>query len=90
MTFTSLRDLGNIVAKAIDYDGAWPAIGGIRGNTVTDVELVAIGARVRGECFAPSPLLSQPRREKSVSEERSHLLNLDALIDQANRSRSPP
>ena len=61
MTFTSLRDLGNIVARAVEYEGEWPAIGGIQGNTVTDVELVAIGARVRGECF---PSLPSQEREK--------------------------
>ena len=71
MTFTSLRDVGNILVRAIDYEGEWPAIGGIRGSTVTDVELVAIGARVRGECPSSSP---SPGERNGRANERSRLL----------------
>ena len=50
VTYTAIRDLVNIVVKAIDYEGEWPTIGGINGNTLTLAEEIAIGERVRGKC----------------------------------------
>ncbi|KAK6497308.1 hypothetical protein TWF506_004781 [Arthrobotrys conoides] len=51
MTFTTVKDLSNIVAKAIDYEGEWPKAGGIMGNRVKVSELLDIGQRVRGRPF---------------------------------------
>ncbi|KAK6330097.1 hypothetical protein TWF718_003525 [Orbilia javanica] len=51
MTLTSVKDLANIVAKAVDYEGKWPTTGGIVGNKVTFSELLNIGLRVRGRPF---------------------------------------
>lgn len=48
ITLTTVRDLANIVAKAVEYDGEWPLVSGISGETVTAAELIAIGERVRG------------------------------------------
>ncbi|KAI0377878.1 NAD(P)-binding protein [Hypomontagnella monticulosa] len=48
ITLTSVADLAAVVAKAVDYEGAWPKIGGIRGNRVTFSQIVEIGRRVRG------------------------------------------
>lgn len=49
---TSFEDVGQIVAKAIDYEGDWPTVGSISGNTLTWNDLVAIGEKVRGKKFA--------------------------------------
>lgn len=48
MTFTTAQDLAAIVAEAINYEGVWPVIGGIRGNRVTASQVIEIGERVRG------------------------------------------
>ncbi|RVD88990.1 uncharacterized protein DFL_000014 [Arthrobotrys flagrans] len=52
MTFTAVKDLATIVAKAVDYQGKWPTTGGIMGNKVTFSELLEIGRRVRGRNFS--------------------------------------
>ncbi|KAK6361029.1 hypothetical protein TWF730_007144 [Orbilia blumenaviensis] len=51
ITFTSVKDLAAIIAKAIDYEGTWPTSGGIIGNRVTFRELLKIGQKVRGQPF---------------------------------------
>jgi hypothetical protein len=47
---TTLNDLVNVVVRAVDYEGEWPVIGGIRGETVSASELLEIGKKVRGMC----------------------------------------
>ena len=49
MSLTAVRDIAAIVACAVDYEGEWPKIGGIRGNRVTISQILEIGKRVRGE-----------------------------------------
>ncbi|ORY58079.1 uncharacterized protein BCR38DRAFT_353234, partial [Pseudomassariella vexata] len=51
MTLTTVADLAAVVAEAVDYDGRWPTIGGIRGNRLTFSEILDIGRRVRGLSF---------------------------------------
>jgi hypothetical protein len=48
MTLTTAADLAEIVARAVDYEGEWPRIGGIRGNRVTFTQILEIGERIRG------------------------------------------
>jgi hypothetical protein len=48
ISYTAIHDLVNIVVKAIDYEGEWPRVGGINGNTVSIAEEIAIGEKVRG------------------------------------------
>ncbi|KAI8946930.1 NAD(P)-binding protein [Xylaria longipes] len=52
MTFTTVADAAEVVARAVDYDGKWPTTGGIRGNRVSISQLLEIGSRVRGRPFA--------------------------------------
>jgi hypothetical protein len=54
MTLTSVQDVARAVAKAVDYEGQWPEIGGIRGNRLTVSQILQIGERVRGE-LQPHP-----------------------------------
>lgn len=49
VTYTAIHDFVNIVVKAVDYEGEWPTIGGINGNTLSLAEEIAIGERVRGK-----------------------------------------
>lgn len=48
MTLTTVQDIAGIIAQAVDYDGEWPEIGGIRGNRVTVSQILEIGEKVRG------------------------------------------
>ncbi|KAI0911430.1 hypothetical protein F4823DRAFT_560885 [Ustulina deusta] len=52
VTFTLIDDLARVVAEAIDYEGVWPADGGVAGWQTTSAELVRLGERLRGgQCF---------------------------------------
>ncbi|KAI0133553.1 hypothetical protein BJ170DRAFT_689956 [Xylariales sp. AK1849] len=49
VTYTAVEDIANVVARAIDYEGEWPVVGGIRGSQVTIAELLRIGETIRGK-----------------------------------------
>ncbi|KAK6353702.1 hypothetical protein TWF696_005663 [Orbilia brochopaga] len=51
MSLITVRDFCNIVARAIDYEGLWPVVGGIKGDELTVRQLIAIGEKVRGRSF---------------------------------------
>ncbi|KAK7432009.1 hypothetical protein QQZ08_001299 [Neonectria magnoliae] len=51
ITYTSVEDIANVVARAVDHEGVWPAIGGIRGSRVTIGELLQMGETIRGKPF---------------------------------------
>ncbi|KAK4184824.1 hypothetical protein QBC35DRAFT_505117 [Podospora australis] len=48
LTATSVKDMVNIVAKAVEYEGEWPKVGGIAGDTVTLAEILDLGKKIRG------------------------------------------
>ncbi|KAE8394149.1 hypothetical protein BDV23DRAFT_147960 [Aspergillus alliaceus] len=48
LTLTTVQDVANVVARAVDFEGEWPVVGGIRGTDVTIRQLVALGEKVRG------------------------------------------
>lgn len=48
LTLTTAQDLANIVALAVDYEGEWPVVGGIRGTEISIGDIVALGERIRG------------------------------------------
>lgn len=50
LTLTTVQDLAAVVAKAIDYEGEWPTVGGIRGAEVSVGQLLSLGEKVRGLC----------------------------------------
>lgn len=49
ITYTTVQDIANVVTRAVDYEGEWPVIGGIRGHKTTARELIAIAEGVLGE-----------------------------------------
>ncbi|MCJ1401942.1 hypothetical protein MMC11_005159 [Xylographa trunciseda] len=51
ITFTTVQDLANVVARAIDFEGEWPVVGGIRGAEMSIRELMALGEKIRGAPF---------------------------------------
>ncbi|KAI1162984.1 hypothetical protein F5B18DRAFT_652079 [Nemania serpens] len=52
MTLTSVADTAAVIARAVDYNGKWPAVGGIRGNRIAISQILEIGNRVRGRQLA--------------------------------------
>lgn len=48
ITWTTAKDLANVVAKAVEHEGEWPVVGGIRGDEVTIGEIIALGEKIRG------------------------------------------
>ncbi|KAH6697423.1 hypothetical protein F5X68DRAFT_226798 [Plectosphaerella plurivora] len=50
-TLTTVEDLAKVIVEAIDFPGEWPAVGGIRGATVTTNELIELGKSLRGSAF---------------------------------------
>ncbi|KAK3684123.1 hypothetical protein B0T22DRAFT_469635 [Podospora appendiculata] len=51
ITLTTAQDLANVVARAVDYEGEWPLVGGVKGGEVTLGGLIAIGEQIRGGPF---------------------------------------
>ncbi|KAF2804552.1 NAD(P)-binding protein [Mytilinidion resinicola] len=52
ITITTVQDLANVVAKAIDFEGEWPVVSGIRGVDMSVREVIALGEKIRGAPFA--------------------------------------
>jgi hypothetical protein len=43
-----VEDLSSVVAKAIDYDGEWPTLGGVVGSRVIVNDMVGLAEKLRG------------------------------------------
>jgi hypothetical protein len=48
LTLTTVEDVANVVARAVEYEGMWPEVGGIRGDEVSMSALIEKGESVRG------------------------------------------
>jgi hypothetical protein len=48
ITLTTVQDLANVVALAVEYKDEWPVVGGIRGTDISLEKLLLIGQQVRG------------------------------------------
>jgi hypothetical protein len=48
MSATSVEDIAHVVALAVEYEGEWPTIGGIRGSSLTLTQLLRIGESIQG------------------------------------------
>ena len=54
ITVTTAQDLAKVVALAVEYEGEWPLVGGIRGANITVSELIKLGEKIRGKSTRPS------------------------------------
>lgn len=45
---TTVEDTAEVTAKAVEYDGEWPEIGGSQGQKITVADLVKFGEEIRG------------------------------------------
>jgi hypothetical protein len=68
ISLTTVQDLAKIVALAVEYEGEWPLMGGMRGSDLCLQELFDIGERVRGTCKVLKPSSPSP-----VSQLLTHL-----------------
>ncbi|KAK4652204.1 hypothetical protein QC762_609060 [Podospora pseudocomata] len=59
ITWTTAKDLANVVAKAVEHEGEWPVVGGIRGDEVTIGEIIALGEKIRGDPFIVEKLKAE-------------------------------
>lgn len=48
ITLTTVNDMAQAVLGAIEYQGEWPLIGGIRGTTMTTSKFLEIATKARG------------------------------------------
>ena len=55
VNWVTAQDLANVVARAVDFEGEWPAVGGIRGTELSIGQTIAIGEKIRG-AFLPTNL----------------------------------
>ncbi|KAK1524609.1 hypothetical protein CPAR01_13557 [Colletotrichum paranaense] len=51
MSITTIEDIAEVAARAVDYEGDWPVVGGITGDRVTIGELIKLGEKYRGKPF---------------------------------------
>lgn len=49
-TWTTVQDLVRVVVAAVNYQGRWPEVGGITGETIASSKLLQIAQRIRGMC----------------------------------------
>ncbi|KAH7383148.1 hypothetical protein BKA64DRAFT_697599 [Cadophora sp. MPI-SDFR-AT-0126] len=48
ITLTSVKDVAEVVARAVEFDGEWPVVGGMVGTTLKTSEFIALGEKIRG------------------------------------------
>ncbi|OTA99708.1 hypothetical protein M426DRAFT_16173 [Hypoxylon sp. CI-4A] len=46
ITWTTVEDIANVVARAVEYEGEWPAVGGIRGSRTTVGQVLQIAESI--------------------------------------------
>lgn len=63
---TTVEDTAEVVARAVEYDGEWPEIGGICGQKIKVSELIKIGEELRGP-FTVSKLRYDECKEGKAS-----------------------
>jgi hypothetical protein len=56
MSFITVQDFTDVIVQAVEFEGEWPVIGGIRGTDISIGNLIALGERVRGMLLIPMPI----------------------------------
>lgn len=64
ITLTSAQDAAKVTALAVEYEGEWPVVSGIKGTDITMNELVALGEKIRG---------TGSRKESKPGQDTYHL-----------------
>ncbi|KAH8694620.1 hypothetical protein BGZ61DRAFT_352574 [Ilyonectria robusta] len=79
ITYTSVADIANVVARAVEYTGEWPVVGGIRGHRVTVGELLEIGENIRGKPFVVDWLKMEDLQAGIVKTDRYARLDIPSI-----------
>lgn len=58
MSFITVEDFTKVIVQAVEFDGEWPIIGGIRGTDISIGNLIALGEKVRGMFSLPTRVIS--------------------------------
>ncbi|KAI1210074.1 uncharacterized protein F4807DRAFT_459909 [Annulohypoxylon truncatum] len=85
MTLTTVADLAKIVARAVDYEGTWPKMSGIRGNRVTFSQIIEIGERIRGRPFT----VDKVKVEDLEKGELKTTWNIEAIHHSVFKEQAP-
>ena len=51
LTFTAVQDVAAVVARAVEFEGEWPVVGGISGNKISTREILQLGEKILGKPF---------------------------------------
>ncbi|KAK2035177.1 NAD(P)-binding protein [Colletotrichum zoysiae] len=51
VTLTTIEDIAEVTARAVEFEGEWPTVGGITGQTITLGEIFQLGEKIRGKPF---------------------------------------
>lgn len=43
----TIKDFTDVIASAVEFEGEWPVVGGIRADVLTVKQLVALGEKIR-------------------------------------------
>jgi hypothetical protein len=48
VSIITAQDAAKVTALAVEYEGEWPVVSGIRGSNITLNDLVTLGEKIRG------------------------------------------
>ncbi|CAI6304622.1 unnamed protein product [Periconia digitata] len=48
INLVTVKDFADVVKRAVEYEGEWPVVGGMKGDVLSVEELVALGEEIRG------------------------------------------
>ena len=61
-TWTTIQDVAKVVARAIDFEGRWPEIGGVVGTKIKPKDLIKLAEEVYSKLKQPDrPIISPDR-----------------------------
>lgn len=55
ITLTSVKDVADVVARAVEFEGEWPVVGGMVGTTLKTSEFIALAEKIRGLSSSGAP-----------------------------------
>tara|TARA_R110002060_G_scaffold53391_4_gene64014 strand:+ start:560 stop:790 length:231 start_codon:yes stop_codon:yes gene_type:complete len=67
ITLTSVKDVAEVVARAVEFEGEWPVVGGMVGTTLKTSEFIALAEKIRGLSSAPRLSSSLLKMRKAIA-----------------------
>ncbi|KAG5796171.1 hypothetical protein H9Q69_004784 [Fusarium xylarioides] len=81
ITLTTVRDMSQVVAQALEYNGVWPTVGGIQGTAFTVSELIALAEKLRGP-FKVEKISNEDLEARNVTTSWYPVVEHHALPDE--------